>query len=84
LEFDRVALWSLTVLVVVAVVLGIYMFPSYSKQSVAGAGNLSANDAMTVRVYFGNSRLDMKGLGDKVFVVEHRIPRTQAVARYAL
>lgn len=84
MEFDRVVLWSLAVLMVVAGILFVYLFPADLKLSFAGAGDLGENDALTVRVYFGNSRLDSEGLGDKVFAVERRIPNTLAVARRAL
>ena len=84
MEFDRVVLWALAVLMVVAVILFIYVFPADLKQSVAGAGDFGAKDALTVRVYFGNGGLDPEGSGDKVFTVERRIPRTRAVARSSL
>jgi len=84
LEFDRVLLWGLTVLMVVAVVLVIYVFPADLRQSVAGAGDFGEKEALTVRVFFGNSRLDSEGSGEKVFAVERRIPRTKAVARHTL
>jgi len=45
---------------------------------------ISATDSLTVRVFFGNSRLDPEASGDKVFAVERRIPRQPAVARGAL
>ncbi len=84
MEFDRVVIWVLAVLLVVAVIVGFYVFPADLKQAVAGVGDVGEKDALTVRVFFGNSRLDPEGLGDKVFAVERSIPRTQAVARSAL
>jgi hypothetical protein len=84
LEFDKVTLWVLAGLMVVAVLLVIYMSPADSKHLAAGAADSGEKDDMTIRVFFGNSRLDSEGSGGKVFAVERRIPRTRAVARSAL
>jgi spore germination protein GerM len=40
--------------------------------------------SLVVQVFFCNSRINSKGFGDEVFAVERLIPRTPAVARYAL
>ena len=45
---------------------------------------ISRTEPLTVRVFFGNSRLDPQASGDEVFAVERCIPRTPAVARGAL
>ena len=45
---------------------------------------VAGTESLTVKVFFTNSRLDPEISGDKVFAVERRIPRTQAVARRAL
>lgn len=84
LEYERAAFWILAALMVVAVILAIYLLPADLKQPVAGADAFGGKDALTVRVFFGNSRLDPEGLGDRVFAVERRIPKTPAVARCAL
>ena len=84
MEYDKVIFWGLVVLIVVSVVLIVYLLPIDPEQSVAGTGGFSEKDVLTVRIFFGNSRLDPEGSGDKVFAAERLIPRTQAVARCAL
>lgn len=51
----------------------------------SGAGRTDSDDGIKVKVYFGNSKLDPQALDcKKVFAVERKIPKTQAVGRAAL
>ncbi|MDD2646924.1 MAG: GerMN domain-containing protein [Patescibacteria group bacterium] len=43
-----------------------------------------ATEAMTVKVYFNNDKLDPQVSCNKVFVVDRQVPKTEAVARAAI
>jgi len=52
--------------------------------AMAGYLTLKKGELMTVKVFFNNGRLDPEYSCNKVFPVERKIPKTQAVGRAAL
>jgi len=84
MKFEKAFLSVTAILVLAVVVFVVRPTGKTPKDSAAETKEISRVEFLTVKVFFGNSRLDPEASGDKVFAVERRIPRKPAVARSAL
>jgi spore germination protein GerM len=84
MKFEKAFLSVTAILVLTVVVFVVLPSGKTPKDSAAETKETSRVESLTVKVFFGNSRFDPEASGEEVFAVEHRIQRTQAVARGAL
>ena len=84
MKFEKAFLSVTAILILSVVVFVVIPTGKTPKDSAAETKETSRVESFTVKVFFGNSRLDPDASGDKVFAVERCIPRKPTVARGAL
>ena len=84
MKYRKAALSATAVLTAVIAISIVCLTVKTPKYSAAETREIAGMESLTVRVFFGNSRLDPEASGERVFSVERCIQRTPAVARGAL